>query len=482
MSTNTHSGTELTAVATSSGILYESRLDNGLLVLLKPDKKAPVISLNIAYRVGSKFEGPGITGISHLLEHMMFKTSRNYKLGEFDRMLKSVGADNNAFTWLDQTVYYETIAADQVDVALKLEAERMRNLSLTPEDHEYERTVVRNELDQRDDSPFTLLYEELLATAFVAHPYRVPTIGYKDDVEGITVDDLRAHYDRFYHPDNAFIVAVGDFEPQALLGQIEQHFGGIPSAGVKLPRLTQEPPQQGERRFEIVRAGKVDYLLVGWHIPGPQHPDSYALVVLGNILGDGRTSRLYKALVDTGLTAEAAAWASNFGHSDPFLFFCSAMLSEGVLPESVEPIFYSTIDTVAQQGPRPEELARAKKSARVSFVFDHDSIERQAGSLVEFELMSSWRQLEEYIPGIEAVTAEDVKRVAAEYLTQRNRTVGIYNATGLKKKTKDGDKQTGAHVDVAGEQQIGVRPPGFNAVGVAPARPSSAIAGVEVDY
>jgi zinc protease len=336
----------------------------------------------------------------------------------------------------------------------------MRNLSLTPEDHEYERTVVRNELDQRDDSPFTLLYEELLATAFVAHPYRVPTIGYKDDVEGITVGDLRAHYDRFYHPDNAFIVAVGDFEPDALLGKIEQHFGAIPSAGVKLPRLTQEPAQQGERRFEIERAGKVDYLLIGWHTPGPQHPDAYALVVLGNILGDGRTSRLYKALVDTGLTAEAAAWASNFGHCDPFLFFCSAQLSDGVLPETVEPIFYSTIETLAKQGPAPEELARAKKSARVSFIFDHDSIERQAGSLVEFELMSTWRQLDEYIPGIEAVSAADVQRVAAEYLVQRNRTVGIYNATGLKKKTKSGEKQGGAHVDVPGEPPIGVSPPG----------------------
>jgi zinc protease len=449
----------LRANETASGTIYDATLDNGLLVLLKPDDKAPVINLNVAYRVGSKYETAGITGISHLLEHMMFKTTRTYSLGEFDRQLKRVGADNNAFTWLDQTVYYETIAAAEIDVALRLEADRMRGLALLPEDHAFEMTVVRNELDQRDDSPFTLLYEELLATAFVAHPYRVPTIGYKDDVEGITPADLRAHYDRFYHPDNAFIVAVGDFEPRALLAQIEQHFGGIPRGNVTLPRLTREPQQQGERRFEIVRSGKVDYLLAGWHLPGPQHPDSYALVVLGSVLGDGRTSRLYKALVDTGLCAEAAAWASNFGHSDPFLFFCSAMLSEGVHYEEVEPVFYAEIARLVANGPTDVELTRAKKATRVAFIFDHDSIERQAGALVEFELMSSWRQLDEYIPGIEAVTADDVKRVAAEYLTQRNRTVGVYDATGMgKRKSRGGAIDPETPAQDAGEPQIGVVP------------------------
>ncbi len=459
MPTTTYTKSQLLAIETNSGMIYEAKLDNGLLVLLKPDSKAPVINFNVAYRVGSKYEISGVTGISHLLEHMMFKTTQTYKLGEFDHQLKSVGADNNAFTWLDQTVYYETIAAEKIEVALRLEADRMRGLSLLPDDHAFEMTVVRNELDQRDDSPFTLLYEELLATAFVAHPYRVPTIGFKDDVEGITVDDLRAHYDRFYHPDNAFIVAVGDFEPENLLPQIEAHFGSIPAAGVKLPRLTREPAQQGERRFEIVRKGKVDYLLAGWHIPGPAHADSYALVVLGNILGDGRTSRLYKSLVDTGLCAEAAGWASNFGHSDPFLFFCSAMLSEGVHWDDVEPKFYEAISELAKLGPTIEELTRSKKSTRVAFAFDKDSIERQAGALVEFELMSSWRQLDEYIPGIDAVTSEDVKRVAAEYLTRRNRTVGVYDATGMAKgKVKSAAIEAESPAEAAGEPQIGVVP------------------------
>jgi zinc protease len=459
---STVTATRLEATPTASGIIHHARLANGLLVLLKPDAKAPVISLNVAYRVGSKFEGPGVTGISHLLEHMMFKTTHTYALGEFDRQLKVVGADNNAYTWLDQTVYYETIAADQIDVALRLEADRMRGLALTAEDHAFEMTVVRNELDQRDDNPFTLLYEELLATAFVAHAYRVPTIGYKDDVEAITPADLRTHYDRFYHPDNAFIVAVGDFEPADLLARIEAHFSSIPAGGVTLPRLTQEPPQQGERRFEIVRAGQVDYLLIAWHIPAATHPDSYPLVVLGTILGDGRTSRLYKALVDTGLTAEAAAWASNFGHSDPFLFFCSAMLSEGVECDQIEPVFYGVIADLATNGPTDAELARAKKAARVSFIFDHDSIERQAGALVEFELMSSWRDLDSYLPGIEAVTAEDVKRVAQEYLTQRNRTVGKYIAI---KPQQAESAEPAAAIDpetfagTVGEPQIGVIPP-----------------------
>lgn len=419
---------EAGAHGTYTESVIEQRLDNGLLVLLKVNRNAPVINFNVVYRVGSKFERPGITGLSHLLEHMMFKTTKSFALGEFDRRLKRVGADNNAYTWLDQTVYYETIAAEQIDVALELEADRMRNMACTPEDLTSEITVVRNELDQRDDSPFTLLYEELNSVAFMAHPYRIPTIGYKDDVEAVTPPVLLEHYNRFYHPDNAFIVAVGDFEPEALLLRIRAHFDQIPASGYQRPRLTTEPAQMGERRFVIRRAGQLDYILAGWHIPPSTHADSYALVVLGNILGSGRTSRLYKSLVDSNLCGEAAAWASNFGYQDPYLFFASAMLNRGTVAEQVEQIIYLEIERLKSEGPTEDELRRARKQARVSFVYDHDSLQAEASALVDFELMSSWRELDKYLPGIEAVTAADVQRVAAEYLEDNNRTVGIFHA------------------------------------------------------
>ncbi len=408
--------------------VHEFRLDNGMLVLLKENHNAPVINLNVVYRVGSKYERPGITGISHLIEHMMFKTTENLPLGEFDRRLKAVGADNNAYTWLDQTVYHETIAADQVDVALELEAERMRNLSCLAEDHEFEMTVVRNELEQRDDTPFTMLYEELLSFAFKAHPYQIPTIGWKADVEGITTAEIRAYYDRYYHPDNAFIVAVGDFEPDEMFDRIERHFGHLPSGEVELPRLPAEPPQLGERRFEVERSGQLDYLLIGWHVPESEHPDSYALVVLGQLLGQGRTSRLYRALVDSGQCAMAQAWASSFSYADPFLFFATAAMNPGVSPDDVEQVVYDEVERIISEGVTEQELGRAKKQARVSFVYDRDSIEAEAQGIVYFELMSGYRDIDKYLPGIEAVTSEDVQRVASEYLTKRNRTVGRYLA------------------------------------------------------
>ncbi|MCB1221685.1 MAG: insulinase family protein [Planctomycetales bacterium] len=406
----------------------EYKLDNGLLVLLKENHNAPVINLNVVYRVGSKYERPGITGISHLLEHLMFKTTKNFPLGEFDRRLKAVGADNNAYTWLDQTVYYETIASHEIDIALELEADRMSNLSCLPEDHEFEMQVVRNELEQREDNPMGRLYEELISNAFKAHPYGIPTIGWVDDVEGIQTSQIADYYHTWYHPDNAFIVAVGDFDSDEMFAKIEQYFGSIPAGGVEHPRLPQEPKQLGERRFKLRQAGQLDYLMAGWHVPESEHPDAYPLVVLGNILGSGRTSRLYKALVDSGMAAGAQAESSAFGYQDPFLFMAFAVANPGVDTAGLEKVLYDEIQKIKDEGVTEAELARAKKQARVAFVFDKDSIENEARSLVDFELMSNWRDVDNYLPSIEAVSNEDVMRVANQYLVDDNRTVGVFEA------------------------------------------------------
>jgi zinc protease len=410
--------------------VHEHRLDNGLLVLLKENHNAPAVCLNIVYRVGSKYERPGITGISHLLEHMMFKSSANLPNGEFDRRLKRVGADNNAYTWLDQTVYYETIAADQIDVALELEAERMQNLLVLAEDHATEMTVVRNELDQRDDSPFTLLYEELLSNAFKAHPYAIPTIGWADDVEGMTPDDLREYYRRWYAPDNAFIVAVGDFEPEALLERIRHYFGGIPASGAVHPRLPLEPPQRGERRFILRRAGEIDFLVLGWHLPSSAHSDAFAAEVLADVLGGGHTSRLYRALVDSGICSAAGCDSNAFNYVDPHLFVINAALNPGHSPEEAEALVWQEVARLATEPPDAAEMARAHKQTRAAFVYERDSLVREAGTLVDFELLpGGWQAMHSYLPGIEAVTSEDVQRVAAQYLVRDNVTVGSYIAT-----------------------------------------------------
>ncbi len=415
----------LTGVAMASEV-KEYRLDNGLLVLLKENHNAPVISFNVVYRVGSKYERPGITGISHLIEHMMFKSTKTRPLGEFDRLLTLAGADNNAYTWLDETVYYELIDKDKIEVAMELEADRMRNLSFLPDEHAYEMTVVRNELEQRDDSPQVLLFENLVSYAFRVHPYSWPTIGWREDVEGVKTQELKEYYDRFYHPDNAFIVAVGDFGSEQMFEKIRKFFGDIPKGGVEIPRIPKEPTQLGQRRFLLKKAGNTDYVLLGFHIPEGEHPDSYPVSALAQILGGGKTSRLYKAVVETGMASYVFASANPFGYADPFLFLVGAGVNNSVKPESVEETIFKEIENLKEHGVTEEELARAKKQAKVSFVYDKDSVNSEAQTIIAFELASTYRDIEKFLPALDAVTVEDVKRVANHYLKEDNSTVGYF--------------------------------------------------------
>ena len=402
------------------------RLDNGLLILLKQNRIAPIISLNIAYRVGSKHERPGITGISHLLEHQMFKGTHRHPTGEFDRILTCVGADNNAYTWVDKTVYYEVVPADKIELALELEADRMRNLTFDAGEHASEVVVVRNELEQNDDSPQSLLYKNLRAVAFIAHPYAIPTIGWRSDVERLTAEKVREYYERHYRPDNALIVAVGDFERDEMLALIKKHFADVPSRGEAALRIPVEPPQRGQRRLVLRRAGNSDYLLIGWHTPTSHHPDAYALDVLANVLGSGRTCRLYQRLIETGMAGAVGASSGCFIYCDPFLFLVSVALNEGTVLEDAEKSVSEEIERIVTEGITEQEMSRAKKQARASFVYSRDSVEDEADTILTFELASSYRDIDRYIPGIEAVSDEDVRRVAHRYLADANSAVGYY--------------------------------------------------------
>jgi len=406
--------------------IREYRLKNGLKVLLKENHVAPVIAVAVVYRVGSKYEFPGSTGMSHLLEHMMFKGSKKYPIGEFDRILTIAGADHNAYTWMDETVYYEVIDKAKLEVALELEADRMRNLVLTEEEFQTEIAVVKNELEQKEDSPPTLLFETLASLAFQVHPYSLPTIGWLRDLVNLKVGSMKAFYDTWYQPANAFLVLVGDFVPDEILPIVERHFGDIPTADIRAPQLPEEPGFLGSQRVTIQKPGTSDYLLIGFLVPSSAHPDSYPLIILSNVLGSGRTSRLYKSLVETGMASFVFASGGSFERAEPFLFLIGAGVNSGVSLETVEEKVIQELKLIKSEGITAEELNRAKKQAKVAFVYDKDSVQSEASTIVAFELLGSYTMIESFLPSLEKVTAEDVRGACCKYLTSQNSITGYF--------------------------------------------------------
>src|SRR5262245_34783967 len=273
-------------------------LENGLTVLTKelPDK--PVVATMVWYRVGSRNEELGQTGKSHFLEHMLFKGTDRYKKGEIDLITHLNGGANNAFTWLDFTAYYFTFAADRWQVALEIEASRMRDTSFAEEEFISEKQVVQEELRIGLDGPWEALENEVWATAFRQHPYHWPTVGWLEDLEAASAADMKAYYDKWYHPRNATLVIVGGFDTIEALGRVEELFGGIPPGPHVMPLKIAEPPQRGEKRMVVKKETPVERLLIGYHAPPVAHPDSYALKVVETMLATGKSSRLYTRLVE----------------------------------------------------------------------------------------------------------------------------------------------------------------------------------------
>ena len=405
--------------------VQEHRCSNGLRALLLETHTAPVVCVSIWYRVGSSDDPAGGSGMAHLLEHMMFKGSRTHPKGVYDQQLHVMGAMNNASTWLDRTNYYVLIGSDRYESALVLEADRLRGATLADEDLDDERTVVLNELDQNRDDPCTLLYEELLAHAFEEHPYRCPVIGWRRDVEQIRASDLRAFYDRFYQPENAFLVIVGDFETERMRADIERHFGGISGAAVTRDTRPLESAPLGERRFRVSRSGGQEMLALGYPAPPRRQPDALHLDVLAQVLGHGRTSRLYGSLIDTHRAVHVAAENQSMP-IDPFLFMVDIEPSPGVTVAEILRIYDEDVARLAGEPLTEQELLRARKRARVDFVMRRDRVSALAFLLGEFEIAGGWRQLEHYLQDLDAVTPEDVMRAARHYLRPQWRTLGHY--------------------------------------------------------
>jgi zinc protease len=414
------------ASAATSPVVAET-LPNGLRVLLLEDHRLPVAAVQVWYRVGSRNERPGATGLAHFLEHMMFKGTRAHGPGTFSQLVEQAGGHDNAYTTQDETVYHVDVAAGSVDLVLRLEADRMRNLRLDGAAIESERQVVMEERRTRtEDDPEGYLSEELSSLAFRAHPYGWPVIGWMEDIGRIRPPDLRAFYDTYYQPNNAMLVVAGDVDRARVLARVRALFGPIPRGPAPPPVTAVEPPPTGERRVTVRKAGaQLPLVVIAYHVPSAaSSKDAAALELLSVILSEGRASRLYRRLVYEARIALSASGEYSYHSRDPNLFWFSATVMPGHAPDEVERALVAEIEQLQAEPVPEEELARARNQVEASYVWQLDSVRARASSLARFELLGSWRLAESFVPAIHAVTAEDLQRVARAYFGAEGRSVG----------------------------------------------------------
>jgi zinc protease len=406
--------------------VVETVLPNGLKVILLEQHRVPLVTFQVWYRVGSRNEVWGKTGLSHMLEHMMFKGTQQVGPAEFSRIIQEHGGEDNAFTSRDFTAYFAELSANEVQVALELEADRMQNLVLREEDFQTERMVVMEERRLRtDDTPQAALLEQLEATAYQTSPYHWPIIGWMEDIARLSLADLQAYYHTYYNPANAFIVAAGDFQIPEFLPRIEQAFGAYPRGTVPDQQVGIDPPQSGERRIILKRVAQLPSLTMGYHVPNLREPDSYVLEVIAAILSEGQSSRLYQSLVRQNRLAYEATADYSLLSRDPGLFLLSAMPLPGKDVAEVEKAIDHAIERL-QGEPVPErELEKAKNQLEAAFVMGQDSLFAQAMLFAQYEIALSWRAIDDYLPAIRRVSPEDIQRVASQYLIPDNRTVGL---------------------------------------------------------
>jgi zinc protease len=420
--------------------MRETTLDNGLKVIVREEHAAPLASVWCWYRVGSKDEHPGLTGVSHWVEHMNFKGTTNIPRDQVKGIIEQFGGSWNGYTWIDQTTYLETASRDALDRMLFIESERMANCLYHPDDCESERTVIIAELQGGENEPEQLLDQELVATAFKAHPYRHPTIGWQSDLETMTRDDLYSYYRRYYIPNNATLVVVGDVDTDDALRRVERQFGGIAAGPLPARIRTVEPEQTGERRLTIRKGGTTAYLKLGYHAPGANDHLFMPLLVLDAVLTGAkgvnlwasfrvpppqRSARLFRALVERGLAS--AISGSLLPTEQPFIYTISATVRSGVTLESAESALVEELERVRQHGVTASELAKAKNQLKARIVFDDDSVTHIAHQLGYFETIGAPDLVGAAPSRIDAVTLDEVARAAREVLTPANRTIGWFD-------------------------------------------------------
>jgi zinc protease len=409
--------------------ISEYTLDaNGLTVLLMPEHSSPTLTFMVTYRVGSRNEVTGTTGATHLLEHLMFKGSPEYndaKGNSVKQFLERVGGQYNATTSYDRTNYYATIGSEHLETYVAIEADRMRNLWLHDSDRKPEMTVVRNEFERGENSPFQALIKEVFSAAYVAHPYHHPIIGWRSDIENVPIEKLKEFYDTFYWPDNATVSLIGDFDPASALGLIKKYYGVYPRAPKPLPKIyTVEPDQTGPRRVIVRRAGQLGVVAIAHKIPAATHPDYPALNLLSLIIGDGKNSRLYRAITDKNLST--GVYVFPYSNHDPSLTFTFIPLAPGVSHEQVEKIALEEIERVKKDGVSDSELQAAIAKFLADTAFQRDGSFSIAGNLNEWIAAGDWSLYYRLEDATKKLTAADIKRVANEYLGLDDSTTGWF--------------------------------------------------------
>lgn len=405
----------------------ESRLANGLRILVGEVHTLPMISFQVHFAAGSRYERPGITGITHLFEHMMFKGTPEVGPEEFSRIIQANGGTLNAFTTTDHTSYFENLPADRLELAARLEADRLANLRLTQENLETEREVVRSERKLRSvNSPFGLLIEELFSLAYEQHPYRWPVIGWDYDLRSLTLEDCQEYYRTHYAPNNAVVVIAGDMGTEEAIQIVEKYYGHIPPQPQPRLTITPEKAQRGEKRAIFKKVSQVAAFFSGFHIPGITHPDLLPLQVLCIALSVGRSSRFFEKFEKPGKAVEAQADVGHppFFFMDPGVLQIYALASPSISIDTLEKEIWEEVEALRQSPIADEELEKAKKQARSQFLQSLQTLllkgllaglyQVRAG---DFGLIYSL--LDQY----ESVTANDVLRVAQKYLRPENRTV-----------------------------------------------------------
>jgi len=416
--------------------LIQTTLSNGLKVLLKEVHTAPIISSWLWYRVGSRDEVQGRTGVSHWVEHMQFKGTEQFPANILDKAISREGGTWNAFTYIDWTAYFETMPAAKIDLALRLESDRMSNSRFIPEEVASERTVIVSEREGSENEPLFRLGEAVQQTAFRIHPYHHEVIGDMADLHSMTRDDLYNHYRTFYVPNNAIMAMAGDFDTESMLARIRELFESIP-AGDEPARLARpEPAQNGEVRLSVEGPGTTSYVQVCYRFPAASHPDFFPLSVLDSLLAgpsnlnmfsggiSNKTSRLYRALVDKEYVVSVHGGAQ--ATIDPFMYTITMTIHPRRKPEEALAAFDKEIQRIKDERVTKEEITRAIKQARALFAYGSENITNQGFWLGYAEMFADYSWFESYLEKLSAVTVRDVQRVANEYLKPQSRVIGTY--------------------------------------------------------
>jgi zinc protease len=404
----------------------ETRLANGLQVLLLCNNKAPVVSVQIWYKVGAGSEPLGQSGLAHLTEHLMFRGTQKYGPKQFSRLVQKHGGQDNAFTGRDYTAYYENIASDRLVIALDLESDRMTGLMVDNDKFFTERKVVQEERRLRiNDDPSASLFEEVIASTFKSHPYQRPITGWMEDLEGLLPSDFQFFYRKYYQPSNATLVVVGDFEKDRLLSMIEKRFGLIPKGDNFKPISIKEPPQEADIRIVLRREAQLPFVALAYHVPSFPHADSFTLEVMSQILAGGKSSRMHEKMVYREQKALDAGADYAFSSKDPFLFFFYAQAMPNHTPEQIEDRLFQELEDWEKTPPAQEEIERAKNQIEAAFIFAQDSSFYQANLLGKYQTLGNWKDLNKFLPGIRTVQQSDLLRVYHTYFKVRKKTVGV---------------------------------------------------------